>query len=318
MPDKNRDDRADLPFDLGPDPNEVAVRNHRAGEVLRDAARLAERMGYDYNTLDVQDRALLRRWVAMFPAQIRWYTAKRDELVAQQERQNWWLGLLLFGTVALMTLPALLQLQSPDSKLPDLWASTVGVLVSSMFGSWKMLLGMRDVRAQLKAFWQARTALTDRMYQVLTELPEGPPSDPKLLDMAVHRALELSLRDGRVIAEEERRAFFDALVAPQDALKLVQDNVSALGTGLEKLRANVKDSQRELRESQEWVKQTRLELQVAIEALALDRSRTGDALAVEVAELRRKIAWLDEIEGKLQSGELEYLPASTRHLPGTE
>lgn len=316
MSDKTDDLRADLPFDLGPDPNEVAVRNHRPGEVVRDAEKLARRIGYDYHQLEARDRALLRRWVAMFPAQIRWYTAKRDELVARQERQNWWLGLLLVGTVLLMVAPGLIQLYSEDSKLPDLWASTAGVLVSSMFGSWKLLLGMRDVRAQLKAFWQARTALTDRMYQVLNELPEGDPPAPDILDTAVHRALDQSLRDGRVIAEEERRAFFEALVAPQDALKLVQDNATMLGTGLEKLRGTVKDSQRELRDSHDWIKQTRLELQVAIEALTLDRSLTGDARAVALAELQRKIDWLNTIESKLETGELEYLPPSTRRLPG--
>ncbi len=316
MSDKIDDDRADLPFDLGPDPNEVAVRNHRPGEVVRDAEKLAKRMGYDYHKLEARDRALLRRWVAMFPAQIRWYTAKRDELVARQERQNWWLGLLLVATVLLMIGPGLIQLFVADSELPDLWASTAGVLISSMFGSWKLLLGLRDVRAQLKAFWQARTALTDRMYEVLSDLSEGPPPAPDILDSVVHRTLEQSLRDGRLIAEEERRAFFEALAAPQDALKLVQDNVTALGTGLEKLRGAVKDSRHELRESQNWIKNTRLELQVAVEALALDRSLTGDARAVALAELKRKIDWLDTIESKLETGELEYLPASTRRLPG--
>ncbi len=316
MPDKKNEEEADLPFDLGPDPNEVAVRNHRAGDVQRDARKLAGRMGYDYDRLDTVDRALLRRWVVMFPAQIRWYTAKRDELVAQQERQNWWLGILLFGTVLLMVAPGLIQLSNPDSKIPDLWASTAGVLISSMFGSWKMVMGMRDVRAQLKAFWQARTALTDRMYHFLAELPEGAPPKPDILDAGVHRCLEESLRDGRLIAEEERRAFFDALVAPPDALKLVQDNVTALGSGLEKLRTGVKDSQRERRESVEWIRQSRLELQMAIEALTLDRNLVGDARAVQEAELRRKIDWLDAIEAKIETGELEYIPASARRLPG--
>jgi hypothetical protein len=185
--------------------------------------------------LGPQLRELLVRYCMDVPLNISWYVRKLEVARRRNGRQ---VGLAIAGGVAAIAVavavPLLAVVLSPAPQGAATLAADVTVIAIGLLGIGQVLASRADVKAQIGAFWTASSGLKEHLLDFvetwrgrLAPLCPGAGQagpDPAALAAALAElrvALVQELKAARIIAREERAAFFATFRSPSEVLAVV-------------------------------------------------------------------------------------------------